>query len=65
MEKNLMKLVEIAERVRVILMSYFASQKCPASQNIPFKAFYPQKRHKSFMIDKTWPMESACKMWFQ
>ena len=42
MEKNLTKLVEIAERLRVILMSSF-----------PFKAFYTQKRHKSFMIDKT------------
>ena len=53
MEKNLMKLVEIAKRVRVNLTSFFASQKYPASYNIPVKAFYSQKRHKSFMIDKT------------
>ena len=49
-----MKLVEIAKRVRVNLTSFFASQKYPAiGNNIPVKAFYSQKRHKSFMIDKT------------
>ena len=46
MEKNLMKLVEIAERVRVILTSFFASKNVELPKTYHLKLFIPKKDTK-------------------
>ena len=52
MEKNLMKPVEIAERVRVIFTSFLQVKNVQLPKTYHLKLFI-HKKDKSFMIDKT------------